>query len=111
MSVLKKYFRKDTSWCSPVRDDLVRIVNYDKDGNEKITYEKFDYEAHQKKQGTVDMWSLDSLLKAGINPDFPIHTGLNTRLEGLSTIADAEAIADSLISAVEDLPEVTPIEE
>lgn len=95
MSVLSKYFDKNINQCSPVPEDRVRVVNYDGD-NEIVTYEKFDYEAYQKSLGTVDMWSLESLLKAGISPDSPIHTGAPTRLEGLGVVEQASSIADEL---------------
>lgn len=101
MRVYKKLFNYDLDQRSPVVEDSVRVVNYDSDGNEFITWQKFDYAAHQKSLGSVDMWSLDALLKAGISPDFPIHTGNNTRLEGLDTIAQAAAIADSILADVE----------
>lgn len=100
-SALTRLFNYQLNQCSPVKDDEVRKVNYDEDGNELITYVKFDYAKYQASLGHVNDWSLDALLKAGINPDFPIHTGNNTRLEGLDTIAQAEAIADSLLSDIE----------
>lgn len=97
MNVLKKYF--DThSGESLIQDDYDRVVNYDESGSEHITWMKVDYESIQKSNGFVSDWSLDSLLKAGINPNFPIHTGNSTRLEGIDVVSEAAAIADTLIA-------------
>lgn len=84
--------------ASPLRKDFQRKVNYDAEGKEFITYPEVDYRELQKANGSFLDWSLDSLLKAGVNPDFPIHTGLNTRLEGLSVVEDASKIADEIFS-------------
>lgn len=71
---------------SPIQVDFNRVVNHDDDGNEFITYEEFDYPKYQQSLGKWNDWSLDSLLKAGIDPAFPIHTGMNTRLEGVDVL-------------------------
>lgn len=97
MSVLSKYFSKKVDQCSPVQNDLARKVNYDEDGQEFISYESVDYPKFQASLGTVDDWSLNALLKAGINPAFPISTGLNTRLEGIDVLEDYKALAESLL--------------
>lgn len=102
MSVLKCYFDKSVVQASRVCDDLVRIVNYDEKGNEFITWEKFDYSTFQKSNGVVEDWSLDSLLKAGINPDFGIRTGFNTRLDGLGELQSATARFNELFDSDKD---------
>lgn len=96
--VLTHLFNYDVNQFSPVMDDYVRKVNYDEDGNEIITYEKFDYAKYQSSLGSVSLWSLDALLKAGIDPAFPIHTGSNTLLEGLNTLGEWSAMADSVLA-------------
>lgn len=96
--VLTHLFNYDVNQYSPVMDDYVRKVNYDEDGNEIITYEKFDSEKYQRSLGFVTDWSLDSLLKAGIDPAFPIHTGNNTLLDGINTISEWSAMADSVLA-------------
>lgn len=98
MSVLKKYFDKFVNQSSLVVDDFARKVNYDEDRNEFVTYEKVDYKKIQESNGTVELWSLDALLKAGINPSFPVHTGLNTRLEGIGVINDASVAFDKVFA-------------
>lgn len=98
MSVLKAYFDPSVSQCSPSRGDFQRVVNYDSDGNEFISYEPIDYPALTASLGKISDWSLDALLKAGIDPSFPIHTGYGTRLEGFGVIDQFAAEADSILS-------------
>lgn len=97
-SVLAAYFDPSVNQCSRVCEDLIRVVKHDEKGGEYVTWEPFDSDAYQKSLGPVDNWSLDSLLKAGIDPKFGIHTGYNTRLEGLNDIDAMAAVADSIIA-------------
>lgn len=97
-SVLHLYASKDVNQQSPVRDDYERVVKHDSDGNESVTYRKVDYKELQKSLGSVAMWSLDALLKAGISPDFAIHTGLGTRLDGVSSVERFEEQAEKILS-------------
>ena len=87
---------------SRVRPDFDRVVNVDEDGNEKITWEMVDYPKIQESLGSFQLWSLDALLKAGINPDFGIKTGFNTRLDGFGQMTSAveriNAIVDEEIN-------------
>ena len=96
--VLDKYFSAGIDQSSPVQDDFIRKVNYDEDGNEFITFEKVDYSKLIASNGSVLDWSLNSLLKAGINPNFSIHTGNPTRLEGIGVVDDAQAYVDALFA-------------
>lgn len=98
MSVLSKYFSKDVDVKSPIQKDYNRVVNYDSDGNEYIIWEEVDYPSIQAANGSISNWSLNALLAAGINPDFPIHTGNPTRLDGVGVVNDAAAIADEILS-------------
>ena len=95
-NALTRLFNYDLNQASPVKEDVARVVKYDEDGNEYIVYEKVDYKKLQESLGSVNMWSLESLVKAGIDPAFPIHTGNPTRLEGQDAldayIAEADAI-------------------
>ena len=102
MSVLKTHFNPSINQDAPVLPDYDRIVNYDEDGNEFITYELVDYPKFQESLGLFTDWNLNALLKAGINPDFPIHTGAGTRIEGLSALSSIKADVDALLS--EDAP-------
>lgn len=97
MSVLKAYFDKSVNQASPIQKDFDRVVNYDIDGNEFISYQEVDYPKLAVARGTVDMWSLGSLLKAGISPDMPIHTGFNTRLEGVNVLQDMSSVVDGFL--------------
>lgn len=93
-----KHFNDKLCVCSPLQKDYARKVNYDEDGVEYIVYEEVDYPALLRSNGFVGDWNLNNLLKAGINPDFPIHTGLNTRIEGVAVIQDAAATLDSILA-------------
>lgn len=101
-SALKHLFNADCEQRSPVKDDFNRKVKFDEDGNEFIVFEKVDYPTFQKSLGSVRDWQLDALLAAGINPNFPVHTGNNTRLEGLNSIEQFEAAADALLADIEN---------
>lgn len=96
------YFNPEVNVQSPVQEDVLRKSQFDEDGNEFVVYEKVDYPKFQKSLGKAESWSLNSLLSAGINPDFPIHTGNGTRLEGLNSIAEFEAAADAILSDFEN---------
>lgn len=98
MNVLKAYFDKSVDQRSPVQIDYNRIVKYDEKGEEVITYEKIDYPSFQKSLGKAINWNLNELLKAGINPDFGIHTSYGTRLEGVGVVADFASQADTILN-------------
>ena len=98
MSVLKMYFNPKVNQCSPVIGDVQRVVSHLDDGTEVITFVPVDYPAIQRSLGSVDDWSLSALLKAGIDPNFPIHTGNNTRLEGIDVLSQFEAEADAILN-------------
>ena len=93
MSVLKTLFNKLVNQSSPIQEDYNRVVNHDEEGNEFITYEPVDYKALQAELGYVGMWSLEALMKAGVDPAFPIHTGNQTRLESFD---DLQSIINSV---------------
>ena len=101
--VIARLFDYELNQCSPVQVDYVRKVNYDEDGNQFITYEEVDYPKLQASLGVWNDWSLQSLLKAGINPNFPIHTGNPTRLEGLDALDAFASQADEILKDV-DIP-------
>ena len=105
MDVLKKLFNESVSQQSPVQTDYVRTVVYDSEGNQKVTYEKTDYLSIQKSHGKLSDWSLNALLKSGINPNFPIHTGMPTRVEGVGILNEASAVAEGLL--VPETPETS----
>ena len=103
MDVLKKLFNPSVNQASPVQSDFDRTLRYDDEGNEFVTYEKTDYPSIQSSHGFLTDWSLKSLLKAGINPNFGIHTGLPTRIEGQQTVNDFDSVAESILSGASDL--------
>lgn len=87
----KVVYDKNFNSCSRVRPDYERVVNIDEDGIEHISFELVDYKKLQDSFGSYNLWSLESLKKAGINPDFGIKTGFNTRLDGFDTMNGAVA--------------------
>lgn len=97
-NALTRLFNYELEQASPVRDDLVQVEKRDGDGNVFTVYEKFDYPRHQASLGCVSDWSLNSLLRAGVNPNVAIHTGLPTRLEGASVVASAAAQVESILN-------------
>lgn len=105
MFPLSPHFDKTVDQRSPVQPDYARVVNYDDEGNEKITYRQVDYDSIVESHGTVDVWSLDALLKAGVNPDFPIRTGNPTRIEGVAAVNDMAAYAEQMFADIEGTPE------
>lgn len=105
MSVQKKYFDKKSAHSSPVIGDLQLVKNYDEDGAEMISFIPVDYSKLVLSNGLVEDWNLNNLLSAGINPDFPIHTGFNNRLEGIDQMnAGIDAINSLLDSTTEETP-------
>ena len=56
MSVLKAYFDGSVNQCSPSRGDVQRVVNFDEDGNEFISYEPIDYPTLVASRGCVSDW-------------------------------------------------------
>ena len=83
---LKSNLHASINVKSPVQEDLGRVVNYDEDDNEIITYEPIDYRELIASLGTVRDWSLNNLAAAGINPAFSISTGYNARIDGASNV-------------------------
>lgn len=96
MKVLKNLFNPNIDQRSPVIGDLERVVSVDEHGNEYVTWNEVDYSKLQKSLGSVNDWSLQSLLKAGIDPAFSIHTGYNTRLDGLNSLSAFEAESENI---------------
>lgn len=102
MNAQSMYYDYFLDTRSPLCDDYVRVVNRDEDMNEYISYEKFDSKKYQDSLGVSEDWSLKNLLKAGIDPDFPIHTTFNTRIEGIGTVDSFVEEADSILNEVEN---------
>ena len=109
MKLLERIFNYEIDQRSPIQTDRMRKVDFDEDGNEIISWTEIDYEKLQQSLGTVNDWSLTNLLKAGINPDFPIHTGYNTRLEGVNIINNLEGQINEIFEHPEY--DTTPINE
>lgn len=105
-SVAEKYTDTSAKIQSPIQQDLTRVVKHDEEGNEHVSYVPVDGEALIKSNGKYSAWSLNSLMAAGINPDFPISTGYNSRLEGIGAVVDAAAQINAILDEAEAEAEV-----
>lgn len=74
---------------SRVCPDFDRVVNVDENGDEHVVYQQVDYQKIQSSLGSFLQWSLKSLMSAGIDPNFGIKTGFNTRLDGFGSVESA----------------------
>ena len=99
---LKKYFDPKVNQLSPICDDYVRVVKHDEKEAEHVTYEKFDSASYQQSLGPVDNWSMTNLMKAGINPDFPVKTGYVSRIEGTDTLLKANDYVETMMKENEE---------
>lgn len=97
--VQKTHFNYELNQNSPIMGDLERVVKRDENGAEVIAFEEVNYPLMLKTRPTVEYYSLEAMLKAGVNPNVPIHTGLNSRLEGAD---DAQVMAETILNAFED---------
>lgn len=100
MSVLQTHVIKGVNQFSPSIGDVERVVDYGKDGEELISFKPVDYPKLSASHGVVGMWSLDNMLKAGINPNSSIHTGFNSRLDGVSAVNEFDSSAEKIISEI-----------
>lgn len=100
-NALTRLFDYELNQASPVQDDFVQVQKRDEDGNVFTVYEKYDYPKHQASLGFVSDWSLNSLLRAGVNPNFTIHTGNPTRLEGSSVVSEFAEQAEKILADVD----------
>lgn len=98
MSVLSKNFDYKSNQCSPTRVDYFPYKEVDEKGKEYTSYKEVDYSEVVKSHGTMEMWSLEALVKAGIDPNFGIRTGFATGLEAESAIQSAIGVIDSAIA-------------
>lgn len=78
--------------------DVERKVKITKDGSQVITYEQVDYPKIVAENGKFGDWRLNNLLAAGINPDFPIHTGSGSRIENFGDLGSISADVDTLFA-------------
>lgn len=81
----------------PIRGDVRRTVTKI-DGVDIPMFKEVDYPSLTAKLGSADDWQLNKLVRAGVDPKFPIHTGQPTRLEGVNTVQEAVKMADEIIA-------------
>lgn len=101
MSVISSQFNYELNQYSPLIDEYNAVARCDEDGKQEIVFEKADLPSIVKSHGDSEDWTLNRLLKAGINPDFPIHTSAPSRLENASEILEVEKEVNALFDNVE----------
>lgn len=101
MSVKSSQFNYELNQYSPVIDEYNAVVKCDEEGKQEIVYEKADLASVVKSHGNSEDWKLDKLFKAGINPDFPIHTSAPSRVESASDVLEVEKEVNALFENVE----------
>lgn len=95
--VQKTHYDYGLDGSSPTCGDVERIVKKDEKGNDTVAFVGVNYKELQKSRPTVEFYDLESMLKAGVDPKTPIHTGLNSRIEGAAVVNEmAEQIFDEL---------------
>lgn len=98
MSVLSTYFSKRVPKSDPILVDFIPAVLVDEEGKQYLDFVEVDYPSIIKSNGKVTDWSLDALVKAGVNPDFKISTSFGTRLQGYDHLQNLLGAADQILS-------------
>lgn len=87
------------SYVSPVIPsyDMVNLV--DENGDSKISWKEVNGDDLIRSHGTCNMWSLDNLMKAGIDPSsLKVRTGYNSRIEGFDDLNIVTAEVEKIIN-------------
>lgn len=100
-SVLQKFFNVSVSHFSPVIPEVIRKVEFDEAGVELVHFVPLDSWAVIKSNGNVSDWSLDNLIKSGVNPrSMSVITSSPSRFENVGVVqklsADVESVLDSV---------------
>lgn len=98
MSILSKYCNRELNTASPVLKSYDLVSDFS-EGREVKSFVETDYPKIVESHGHVDDWSLESLTKAGINPNFSIHTGSSSsRMEEATTgVQSLNKVVDSIL--------------
>lgn len=83
---------------SPLVVEYHRQEFLDANGDSHVAYVKTDLNRVRVSNGTGDLWNLSTMLKSGVNPQSSIHTGNNTRLEGISQLNNFVEVADNILT-------------
>lgn len=104
MSVLKKLYAYSVNGNSPVHGvEVAPVTKIGKEGEKTIVLEPVDLKKHADMLGNVDMWSIQSLMSAGINPGaVKGHSGYTTRLDGVSDIQSIESSVDEFFDNIQN---------
>lgn len=87
---------------SPIVLDYRRVDSFDDVGKAYTAFIPCSCKDVTRELGSVENWSLQKLVKAGIDPNTGIHTGYATRLDGLNDLASFSNMADSLTSKTDE---------
>lgn len=93
-------FHRKVEWCvahpSPVFPDI-RLQKVLKDNESEVsTFVEFDNKSYQNSLGNVGLWSLESLINSGIDPQFGIHTTGSSRLDGVDDLKAFKSAFESV---------------
>lgn len=111
MSVLSVHRNPNLDRKSPLVLDVSWKTKVDSNDSLNISFDQVDNKSLVLSLGSVSDWSLNNLLASGVDPSFPIHTGSNVRLDGVSAIKDTVSQVNNLfdnpqsLESREDLPE------
>ncbi|QCS36012.1 hypothetical protein [Capybara microvirus Cap1_SP_87] len=88
MKVTKLLYLENPRYASPIIPDQVMEKEYTEDGNVVQVWKvKSNYEDLIELHGDANNWSIDALMKAGIDPaSTSINTGKNSRLDGYNDL-------------------------
>lgn len=99
MSFLSKYYNRELDKCSPIQKSYDLVSDFS-DGREVKSFVETDYPKIVESHGTVEDWSLESLMKAGVNPSFSIHTSSGSRLDEATVGAESlTAVVDNILNS------------
>lgn len=98
MNSLALKYNHSINTASPLFEGLERIVNYDQDGNEVISFAVSNVKLNF---GKVVNFSLDSMIKAGINPDsMRVNTSSVSRVDSLDKFDELSQIAEKVFNDI-----------
>lgn len=110
-NALTRNFNYGLDQRSPALGELSRVEKHLNDGSTVVSYEPTDFDAIRSSFGSIDDWSLNALKKAGVNPDFPIHTSAPSRMESVAMLQDLVARGNALLDSLSsESPVESPVE-
>lgn len=97
-NVQQKNYNPEVIQVSPVIPEFALVTKKDEDGADIMEWKETDTKQVLTELGTAQDWCLSALLKAGINPQsMSVHTGYNSRIEGIDDLSAFEAAAEAAL--------------